>query len=197
MLPALAAASQVRHARSDRKSQKWPPGSSHYANNAGEPQFASTAPLRATPTSARSRPRTGPANSVRGAYAARAAPLTSAVLVWRTPLILRVLPSLRPGRSRPRWAKNDPGVGPAVQPPGSDLGHSRANGTGLKTRSLDYLPPSALQSGVVRDGRPMARKASGVMPSVWVTLSIRPTILFDSVPSAFAVTSLMKTEPVA
>jgi hypothetical protein len=73
----------------------------------------------------------------------------------------------------------------------------RSTGTCLKLRSTGYLPPSALQSGVVRDGRPIARKASGVMPSVWVTLSTRPTILFDSVPSAFAVTSLTKTEPVA
>ncbi len=61
----------------------------------------------------------------------------------------------------------------------------------------NYLPPSALQSGVVRDGRPIARKASGVMPSVWVTLSTRATILFVSVPSAFTLTSVTNTEPVA
>jgi|SRR5262245_52907948 len=85
----------------------------------------------------------------------------------------------------------NPGVEPAVQSPGS------MRGVGPQP-SLDvYLPPSALQLGVSREGKPMARKASGAMPSVWVTLSTRPTILFDRLPSALAVTSLIKTEPVA
>jgi hypothetical protein len=102
-----------------------------------------------------------------------------------------------PPRSATRYRRQekDPRVGPAVQSRGSvsDLDPALDRSAG----STRYLPPSALQLGVSRDGRPMARKASGVMPSVWVTLSTRPTILFDRVPSAFAVTSLMKTEPVA
>ena len=91
--------------------------------------------------------------------------------------------------TRPRYATDEAAhpagkqKGPGADPGGSvsDLGHSVAH-----RHATGYLPPSALQSGVVRDGRPIARKASGVMPSVWVTLSTRATILFVSVPSAFA-----------
>lgn len=86
--------------------------------------------------------------------------------------------------------------GPGREPIGSFLGPLRGTGARL-ARRLSYLPPRALQSGVVRDGRPMARKASAVMPSVWVTLSTRPTILLDIVPSALALTSVTNTEPEA
>ena len=89
-----------------------------------------------------------------------------------------------------------PGLEPGGSIPGLGVGCGPSTGTCLR-RSTGYLPPSALQSGVVRDGRPIARKASAVMPSVWVTLSTRPTILFDSEPSAFALTSVTNTEPEA
>jgi hypothetical protein len=146
------------------------------------------------------------AKSAHDAFGARAAPAydkrgPSVALRCPDHISFDSTAPYRRGGRAPEWAnKIDPGAGTRrFNPRGSvsSLWPQPSTDTRLKRRLTGYLPPSALQSGVSRDGRPIARKASGVMPSVWLTLSTRPTILFDSVPSAFAVTSLMKTEPVA
>jgi hypothetical protein len=69
---------------------------------------------------------------------------------------------------------------------------------GLRGRCW-YQPPERIraQSTTVREGRPMARYCSIVMPSVWVTFSVLPTILLVMLPSGPSTTSLMNTVPLA
>ncbi len=75
--------------------------------------------------------------------------------------------------------------------PGSGPPHCRWRWSGR-----DQPPERTLaQSTTVRDGKPRARNCSAVRPRVWVTLSVRATILVVMLPSGPSTTSLMKTVP--